>query len=82
MIIQCKPQWCYLTFIKIKPNHLQDGMTDIEKTWKRFNAQNPYEYVFLDQQLNKIYEPEQRTGTILNGLHRWQYSFHVLGYLA
>jgi putative ABC transport system permease protein len=64
MIIQCKPQWCYLTFIKIKPNHLQDGMADIEKTWKRFNAQNPYEYVFLDQQLNKIYEPEQRTGTI------------------
>ncbi|HXL55008.1 MAG TPA: ABC transporter permease, partial [Chitinophagaceae bacterium] len=64
MIIMCKPQWCYLTFIKIKPNHLKSGMTDIEKTWKRFNTQNPYEYTFLDQQLDKLYAPEQRTGTI------------------
>jgi putative ABC transport system permease protein len=64
IVIMCKPQECYLTFIKIKPNHLKDGMADIEKTWKPFNAQNPYEYVFLDQQLDKLYAPEQRTGTI------------------
>ncbi|HXL58095.1 MAG TPA: FtsX-like permease family protein, partial [Chitinophagaceae bacterium] len=64
MIIMCKPQSCYLTFVKIKANHLKDGMADIEKTWKHFNAQNPFEYVFLDQQLDKLYEPEQRTATI------------------
>lgn len=38
-----------------------------EQLWKTYNPELPFEYQFLDEQYNKLYQSEQRTGQLFNG---------------
>ncbi|PSR55333.1 macrolide export ATP-binding/permease MacB [Adhaeribacter arboris] len=49
---------------KIKGNQLQAGLAHIEKTWKQFLPHRPFEYTFLDEKFGRLYETEQRLGTL------------------
>ncbi|MET0635268.1 MAG: ABC transporter permease [Chitinophagaceae bacterium] len=37
-----------------------------EKTWKKYNADVPFSYAFLDETYAGLYKTEQRTGTLFN----------------
>jgi putative ABC transport system permease protein len=50
--------------IKIAGNNVSDGLKHIEKTWKKFLPQIPYDYNFLDTRFERLYESENRQGTI------------------
>ncbi|MEQ8424016.1 MAG: FtsX-like permease family protein, partial [Cyclobacteriaceae bacterium] len=57
--------------VKIAGNNIQDGLQQIEKVWKEFLPNRPFEYQFLDQQYQQLYESEQRQSqlfTIFSGL--------------
>ncbi|PWK77372.1 putative ABC transport system permease protein [Mucilaginibacter oryzae] len=38
----------------------------VEKYWKQYNANFPYEYTFLDDAYNDMYKTEQHTATLFN----------------
>ncbi|AYL94833.1 ABC transporter permease [Mucilaginibacter celer] len=38
----------------------------VEKYWKQYNANFPYEYTFLDDTYNDMYKTEQHTATLFN----------------
>lgn len=67
LILRCRPQWCWIVFVKLNPGHIQNTLVDVEKTWKSFNPQGAYQYNFLDQQFDQLYSSENRTGI----LFRW-----------
>jgi ABC-type antimicrobial peptide transport system permease subunit len=57
----------YMNFIyfRIKPGNLHETMTSLEKTWAKVMPLYPFDYQFLDQEIDKMYRVEERTGTLL-----------------
>lgn len=57
--------------IKIDGHNVQSAVSSIEETWRRFVPDIPFEYTFLDQRFQKLYEAEQMESqlvTIFSGL--------------
>jgi putative ABC transport system permease protein len=50
--------------IKISGNNLQAGLAHIEKTWHKFLPELPYQFNFLDENFNRLYQAETRQGSI------------------
>ncbi|MEQ9591941.1 MAG: FtsX-like permease family protein [Cyclobacteriaceae bacterium] len=57
--------------VKIASNNVQDGLQHLEKIWKEFLPNRPFEYRFIDDRYRQLYEAEQRQSqlfTIFSGL--------------
>jgi putative ABC transport system permease protein len=50
--------------IKIKGNNTRAALSHIEKTWKKYLPETPYEYSFLDEKFDQLYKSEQRQGAL------------------
>jgi ABC-type antimicrobial peptide transport system permease subunit len=57
----------YLNFIyfRVKPGNMHETIASLEKTWQKVMPLYPFDYQFLDQEIDKMYKVEQRTGTLL-----------------
>lgn len=51
--------------IKLKSGNIQAGVTVIERAYKQAASAYPFEYSFLDQQFNDMYQKDVRQQTIL-----------------
>ena len=49
---------------KLRADNLSETIAFIEQTWEQFAPGQPFEYSFLDDRFNRIYENEQRIGDI------------------
>ncbi len=57
--------------VKIAGSNLQAGLEQIEKVWKEFIPNRPFEYRFLDERYQQLYDAEQKQSqlfTIFSGL--------------
>jgi putative ABC transport system permease protein len=50
--------------IKISGNNISAALATIKDTWQQYLPELPYQYTFLDENFAKLYEAEQRQGTI------------------
>jgi putative ABC transport system permease protein len=50
--------------IKVSGNNMPAALASIEKTWRKYLPEIPYQYTFLDEKFAQLYESEQRQGTI------------------
>lgn len=50
--------------IKMAGNNIPAVLAHIEKTWNGFLPEIPYEYTFLDENFDRLYQAENRQGTI------------------
>lgn len=50
--------------IKVSGENIAGGLAHLEKTWRTFDPDTPLEYNFLDETYARLYESEQRQGTI------------------
>ncbi len=50
--------------IKIAGNNIPASLASVEKIWKTYLPELPYQYTFLDEKFDKLYQSEQRQGTI------------------
>ncbi|HEU0064534.1 MAG TPA: FtsX-like permease family protein [Flavisolibacter sp.] len=50
--------------IKLSGNNIPAALSYIKSTWKKYLPETPYDYSFLDDRFGKLYESEQRQGTI------------------
>jgi putative ABC transport system permease protein len=69
MIIFLKPaQWNWVGYlnIRLKPGkeHVQPALKYIEQTWNDFTDEQPFQYLFLDDEFESYYAEEKRTGII------------------
>ncbi len=51
--------------MRIAPDSIPSTLESIKATVKDFNPNYPFEYRFLDDRLNAMYQDQQRTGTIV-----------------
>ncbi|MDW3191720.1 MAG: ABC transporter permease [Cytophagales bacterium] len=49
---------------KLSANNIDQTIASLEQTWEQFAPSQPFEYSFLDDRFNRIYENEQRIGDI------------------
>ncbi len=50
--------------VKVSGNNIQNTMAGIEKSWRKYLPEIPYQYTFLDERFADLYKSEQRQGTI------------------
>jgi len=50
--------------VKVSGNNIQGALATLEKAWTKYLPEIPYQYTFLDENFTKLYESEQRQGTI------------------
>ncbi len=51
-------------FIRIKSENIFETIKDIEQIYKKFNPNYPFEFNFLGEAVDNLYQAEKRTGTI------------------
>jgi len=51
--------------IRISSNDMPGTISIIKNEWKKFVSNKPFEYFFLDEDLNRLYHSDQKTGEIL-----------------
>jgi putative ABC transport system permease protein len=64
-----KPQrWDWAGYLTVRlaagKENIESGLKYIDAKWKEFTDDQPLQYFFLDEQLNKYYAEEKRTGTV------------------
>ncbi len=67
LLLRYRPEeWHSALLIKTKPGSIQPALSAIQSLYKKYDPDAAYEYGFVDQQLNKLYAGQQRTGKIVN----------------
>lgn len=52
-------------YFRVRPGNLHGTITGLGNTWNKVMPQYPFEYHFVDQEIDKMYRIEQRTGSLL-----------------
>lgn len=52
-------------YVKLKPGNRQEAIDHINTTWDQFAPQQPFEYSFLDSDLNKLYASEEQLSEVV-----------------
>ena len=52
--------------VRIKPNNISHTINSLEETWDKIAPDFPFEYNFLDEQINNLYRADQRAGNVIN----------------
>jgi len=50
--------------VRVNSNHIPGVLAEIKNKWKAISASQPFGYSFMDEDFNKLYTTEQRTGQI------------------
>jgi putative ABC transport system permease protein len=58
-------QYFNFIYIRLKPGNLHEAIASVEKTWQQVMPHYPFDYKFLDLEIDKVYRVEERTGTLL-----------------
>ncbi|MGZ8557946.1 MAG: ABC transporter permease [Chitinophagaceae bacterium] len=53
-------------YIKTTEKNASKAIASAQKVWKQYTADYPFDYTFLDDDFNRMYKSEQRTGTLFN----------------
>jgi putative ABC transport system permease protein len=56
-------QTAYLP-VRVNPGNISKTISFIESQWKKFVPGKPFEFFFLDEDFNRLYQSEQKTGLI------------------
>ena len=52
--------------VKLKAGAIQPSLDNIRKEWKQLNNQYPFDYFFMDEQLNRYYKTDKRLMHVLS----------------
>src|SRR5207247_5625978 len=65
LVLEIFPQTYFNNLsVKFSGNNLTASLSFLERTWKKFLPEIPYQYTFLDENFDKLYQVEQRQGSI------------------
>jgi len=67
VVIAPRSFYRYLS-VRIETGNLTQSLARLESAWKEMFAERPFEYTFLDQELNARYTTEVRLGSIFKAL--------------
>ncbi len=66
LILLMAPRMYYYASARINAENVNGALASIEKTWKKFVPGFPFDFSFLDAQIDNLYRAEQRMGKVFN----------------
>lgn len=57
--------WTKYLVIRIPPNNVQSNLAYLEEKWNRFTQEYPFEYFFLDENINKTYKSQDNLAKLV-----------------
>jgi putative ABC transport system permease protein len=64
LIFFSNPNWLNRVSVKLSGNNITSNLAFIEKVWKKYLPETPYDYTFIDTNFERLYEAEQRQESI------------------
>jgi ABC-type antimicrobial peptide transport system permease subunit len=64
LVFKMFPGWLRRMYVKIRPDNVSATLASLEKTWDEMNLGYPFEYRFLDEDFQNLYNSEARLGKI------------------
>lgn len=64
VFLPIKQSWFNALSVKIDGSNFQQGLQHLEKTWKMFLPDRPFDFQFLSDTYRKLYESEERENTL------------------
>jgi putative ABC transport system permease protein len=59
-----KPQLVNQLYVRTTGAHTSDAIAAVDRIWKIYNPEYPFEYHFMDEAYSKMYTSDQRTGSL------------------
>jgi len=56
--------WCRVVLVRIQEDNMKSAISHIEKIYKEYVPDHPFDYQFLDQNIEQQYQSEQKIGTL------------------
>ena len=63
MVVASRYNWIY---VKLDAGDPTGAMSSVKDVYKKFSPDRPFDYTFLNEDFDKLYRAEERTGTIFN----------------
>jgi putative ABC transport system permease protein len=51
--------------VRLNPGNIESSLTFLKDKWEEFVPERPFEYIFLDEDLDRLYKTEWRTGQLM-----------------
>ena len=64
LILMMDPRYYAYACLRIQADNVSNTIGFIEEVWKKFIPQFPFEYSFLDEQIDNLYRAEERMGLV------------------
>ena len=58
LVISNRLRWTRMLFVKLDPNAIAQGVSVVEEEWKQVEGKVPFDYYFLDDRIDRFYQPE------------------------
>ncbi|MCK5050621.1 MAG: FtsX-like permease family protein, partial [Candidatus Cloacimonetes bacterium] len=52
--------------IKVSPNNIPETMKEIQQVWEKFYPDHPFNYSFLDEDVDKMYKAEEKSFRVIS----------------
>ncbi|WKN41807.1 ABC transporter permease [Tunicatimonas pelagia] len=66
LVLFVSPDWRSNLYIKVNNQNMAESIAKVESVWQEMNPAYPFEYQFLDESFNTLYQNEVRTGDLFN----------------
>jgi putative ABC transport system permease protein len=67
IVLMCRPDWTGWVFIRFDATKTQEAVAYLEKIHKQYNPDYPFNYSFVDEDFEKLYNNEKVTGSLALG---------------
>ncbi len=67
------------TLVKLNPQNYQEGLAHVETTWSKFFSNAPYDYTFIDQRFERLYQEDKRFGKVFGSFSVFAIIVAILG---
>jgi putative ABC transport system permease protein len=67
IVFMCKPEWTGSFFVRFEGTKTQDVVAHLAKIYKKYNPEYPFDYTFLEDDFEKLYQTEKITGSLALG---------------
>jgi len=61
LVLRIDPQMDWYIFVKVRPENIVNTLDYLKKAYQKFNPLFPFEYHFLDEQLDRLYDNDGRS---------------------
>jgi putative ABC transport system permease protein len=65
LVAYISPFWYQLFMVRIAPGNESAVLQKIQKVWRTFLPDDPFEYNFLDDSFNQLYKGDQQTSSLI-----------------